>query len=389
MDKAPGEIRHRYVALDSLRGVCACMVVLLHFVTQGYISGLPIVQNGFLFIDFFFVLSGFVIGSSYGDRIAAGYSVSNFMWLRLGRIYPLHLFVLLAFVAFEIFFSVIMPQAGTREPFSGAYSPWAFLQSLLLVQIFWGPDGLTWNGPSWSIAAEMWTYLFFALCFRFAGRALIPICAFVVLAAPILLAANSDRFINVFHDGALVRCLFGFALGLVGWRCAEVVRNISIPSWGNHVAELAMVAAVIAFVSIAGSGPLSLAAPLLFFVAVLVFCRESGWVSRLLSFSPFVLLGALSYSIYMIHSFLHYRLLNVLDLLSGKLEWALTADIEGQKIVGGSAIFGDAMTFLFLALVIACSYMTYRFIEQPGQMLAKRLLRDWGKGALPAAPRAP
>lgn len=54
-------------------------------------------RNAYLFVDFFFVLSGFVIASTYQERIAGGFSVWRFMLLRLGRLYPLHIAVLVAF----------------------------------------------------------------------------------------------------------------------------------------------------------------------------------------------------------------------------------------------------------------------------------------------------
>jgi peptidoglycan/LPS O-acetylase OafA/YrhL len=365
------------------------MVVILHFVTQGYISSLSFVRNGFLFVDFFFVLSGFVIGSSYGDRIAAGFSVPRFMALRLGRIYPLHLAMLAIFVVFELFFAILVPTAGNRQPFDGIHSIPALIQSLFLVQIFFGPDLTPWNGPSWSIAAELWTYLIFALILHFASRWLLVICALVACVALLILVASTDRYINVFHDGALARCLFGFAIGIAGWRTAAVVRAITLPKWSNDLLEVAMVVAVITFVSTAGGGALTLAAPFVFVCAVLVFSREAGIVSRLLMLSPFVLLGTLSYSIYMTHGFLYYRFLNGLELLG---EWAgkeLVIKTDAHTGLGGEALFGDAMTFFFLAIVIACSFLTYRFIEVPGQAFVRRLMRGRDDAPLPAAPGAP
>lgn len=336
-----------------------------------------------------FVLSGFVIGSSYGDRLASGLSVQYFMWLRLARIYPLHLLVLGVFLVFELMFLFLAPGAGGRQPFTGIQSPPALLQSLLLVQIFFGPDVTPWNGPSWSIAAEIWTYLAFALILRYAWRWLLPICGVIIATAPMFLAFNTDRYINVFHDGAFVRCLFGFALGIVGWRCASSVRSVNLPSWANHVLEFFAVVVTVAFVSKAGAGPLSLAAPIIFLITVLIFARESGLVSRFLSVAPFVALGTLSYSIYMIHGFLYYRFLNGLDLLGSMVGSELVVKAGGHTTVGGSAVFGDAMTILFLMIVTACSFLTFRFIEMPGQAFIGRISVKSGGRTFPKTSRAP
>lgn len=381
--------KHRYVALDSLRGVCACMVVLLHVVTPGYISSSTLVTHGFLFVDFFFVLSGFVIGSSYGTRLIEGFSIGRFMGLRLGRVYPLHLVMLLAFLAFEIFFAVVLPGFANRQPFVGSFSPAAFVQSLFLVQIFFGPDATPWNGPSWSIAAEIWTYLVFALILRFAHRALVPIAIAMAIAAPIYLAMMTDRYINVFHHGAFVRCLFGFALGMIGWRLTVWVQAISLSKAADHLVEIGVVIATVALICAAGAGPLSLAAPFMFFLAVLVFSRERGLVSGLLKRGPFVLVGTLSYSIYMIHGFLYYRFVNVLSQIAKRTGSDIIHTEGGHNAIGGSPLFGDAMSLLFLALVIAASYVSYRLVEKPGQDWSRRLFRKRSDPPLPPAPRAP
>src|SRR6266704_3238416 len=88
----------RFVALDSLRGICAIFVAIYHFSAVSFLSSIPIIKNGFLFVDFFFVLSGFVIAASYGERLKAQFPISKFMFLRLGRLYPLHIFVLFLYL---------------------------------------------------------------------------------------------------------------------------------------------------------------------------------------------------------------------------------------------------------------------------------------------------
>lgn len=60
----------RLAVLDSFRGLCAVLVALHHFKASGYIAGSSFIQNAFLFVDFFFVLSGFVISKRYFEEIA-------------------------------------------------------------------------------------------------------------------------------------------------------------------------------------------------------------------------------------------------------------------------------------------------------------------------------
>ena len=88
----------RFVALDSLRGICALMVAIYHFSTNSLLANIPFIENGYLFVDFFFVLSGFVIASSYGERLRSGFPISRFMFFEVGPIISLCIFSFCAFI---------------------------------------------------------------------------------------------------------------------------------------------------------------------------------------------------------------------------------------------------------------------------------------------------
>jgi len=133
----------RFEVLDSLRGVCATMVVLYHLRTPGFIANSPLVFRSSRFVDFFFVLSGFVIAASYGDRLSRGFSIRKFMALRLGRVYPLHIFMLAVFLLFELTFASGILGKADRVPFNAEYSIPSLIENAFLVQTFLGPDGAT------------------------------------------------------------------------------------------------------------------------------------------------------------------------------------------------------------------------------------------------------
>lgn len=369
---------HHYLVLDSLRGVCACIVALFHFRTHGVISNLPFVTKGYLFVDFFFVLSGFVITASYRNRLAGGFSAIRFLGLRLGRVYPLHLFMLAVFIAFELFFAVAMPHAADRQPFAGTDAPAGIGYALLLVQIFVGASA-QWNVPSWSIAAEFWTYAVFTAVFKLAGRALVPICVVLALGGLAILSVATDRYIAVFHDWALVRCIAGFSLGVLA---EHVFRRM--PPLDRRVAtvvEFALVAVLFWYVSTA-SGIYTLAAPPLFMVVVVVFAGQAGLFSKALTTWPFLYVGSLSYSIYMLHYFVQLRIVNMLALVgrASHARWNMVERVGDANTVGGNALFGDAMTLLMLAVVIGASVLTYRFVELPGQRFSRaRILTAAGR----------
>ena len=136
--------KHRYAALDGWRGLCACLVALFHFrapgssglVTDSHLTSNPVVASAWLFTDFFFVLSGFVIAANYRDRLSRGESPWRFLSLRLARVWPLHVVMLLV-LALVIRTAQLATEAraGTRIPmfFQGANSGGPFISNLFLV----------------------------------------------------------------------------------------------------------------------------------------------------------------------------------------------------------------------------------------------------------------
>lgn len=371
---------HKYEALDGLRGLCACLVALFHFHTVGAITNAPIVRQGWLFVDFFFVLSGFVIATSYGKRIAAGYSVWRFMGLRLGRIYPLHLFILAVLIAQEFVLAALnegpLSAVTSRDPFTAGRSVDALALNIGLLHSFGFEDQLTWNGPSWSIAAEIWAYLTFAvLVAALRERALVAFALLGAIALATLIFASPGH-LNATYGYGFVRCLFGFSLGVLVRPIVErsPVRAVGTPA---TLLELLVVAGCVGIVII-GEGMVALLAPPMFAIALLVFAKEEGGISRALKRPTMRRLGLLSYSIYMIHPFVQGRLVDVLVLA----ELATGADIVGplqpsegiRDLIMAPGLWSDLITLLMLLLVLGAASLTYRFIEHPGREWSRRMM---------------
>lgn len=358
----------RFEVLDALRGICALLVVLFHFNSNGYLAQLPIVQNGWLFVDYFFVLSGFVIAHSYGTRLTEGrISVARFMGLRMGRIYPLHLFVLLGFVSLEMLLVLGGDTIGryvSREPFTGSRGIEALIQNLFLFQTFGIGKAVGWNVPAWSIAAEMWTYLVFALVFVVSkGRSALASGVLAVVALLALMSYSPD--LDVTFQGGILRCIFGFGIGVVTY---HLFRRFGRS--GGSAAEIAAVLVSIIFVSFA-EGALTFLAPVVFGSVVFVLASQNGGVSQVLKRRSFQFLGLTSYSIYMIHTFIQGRVGEVLQIT--KIV-AIRVDGAGRTFLEGSPLVADAITLAMLALVVSAAYVTYSLVEKPGQALSRRLL---------------
>ncbi|MFK0688857.1 acyltransferase family protein [Mesorhizobium sp. IMUNJ 23033] len=378
----------RFLVLDSWRGICALLVALFHFPTSSMISQSAFVGGSYLFVDFFFVLSGFVIASSYADRLNEPDEVARFALVRFGRLYPLHLVMLLGFAAFEML-RLLLPQLrGTgAAPFTGGFDIKSLVTNLFLLQGMGLEDHLSWNAPSWSISAEFFTYLMFAGVVFVAGRRAWIWFVAAALTAPLFLLAFSNRHIDVSFDFGFIRCLYGFSLGaLLAWFQHDSIAEARQSLAGGRarmawtLAEIIMIAVIGLFVSLAGSNDAGIAAPFVFALALFLFAHEGGLVSALLRSRPMLVLGAFSYSIYMVHIFVQARMINVAGLVERKLGLGLVGDItvRGEAATGFGAAspwFGFAAILAMLVAVVVASWVSWRFVEMPALAWFRRLAK--------------
>lgn len=381
--KMPGH----FTALDGWRGVCALLVAIYHFQTTSHLSQSGIVRNSYLFVDFFFVLSGFVITYAYIDRLSTMREARVMLWRRLGRLWPLHVAVLLAFVALELAVPALSMLLGVQRTAAVAFDPgssatlWGIPTHLLLIHGLGLHDRLTWNHPSWSISTELWTYVIFALTMVLARRRAAVVAGLIVAASLLILASVSTRYIGVDFDYGIFRCIAGFFIGHIVFRLVRAV-PVSLPQ--PTLIEVIGLAAMVLFVVRAGHTPLEYFAPFVFGVIVWIFALERGAVSHVLKSRALAALGLVSYSIYMVHSLViavAHRGVSVLEQLSGhKLSAIVEQGGERTMLISfGSAWTMDALVLIYVAVVIALSMLTWRYIEMPAQR--------WWNGA--AAARVP
>lgn len=186
----------RYEILDGLRGVAALLVVGYHLF-ETYFSGSPAqpINHGYLAVDFFFVLSGFVIGYAYDDRWDR-MSTWNFFKRRLVRLHPM--------VIFGTLVGALLFYFGECSdfPLIKDASPWMVLLVMLLgftmLPIGTGMDIRGWgetnplNGPAWSLQWEYLANILYALFIRRLGRVALGICVVLFAALTVVLTLNID-----------------------------------------------------------------------------------------------------------------------------------------------------------------------------------------------------
>jgi peptidoglycan/LPS O-acetylase OafA/YrhL len=296
----------RFDALTGLRALAATWVLGYHlrfyFPDQhwwGRVWG-ALFDQGYLGVDVFFVLSGFVLMHNYGGRElhrdAQGYR--DFLRNRLARIYPAHLATLLMLVG--VVALVRASDIPLREPFR--YTLDGFVENLLLIQAWEFPVTHSWNINAWSISAEWAAYLCFPVI-AWAGlrlRSAAAVWMGIALSWYLL-----HWFVREFPardpgDYALPRVFAAFSAGVLTHRLWQIDWAPRLP-W----AMLALLAALaLGMVGALAAGPrpqvLTLAAPLATLLVYGLARDPQGWARHLIT--PRLLFwGGASYALFLVH----------------------------------------------------------------------------------------
>jgi len=336
----------RIPCLDGLRGLAALAVMLFHFniffLPQARLTEIaPFVSRGYLAVDLFFLLSGFVMAHVYGRLLSSNWRVHalQFARARFARLYPL-------FVVTTLAMSIIFTLSHMPLIFVSFSGRTLALQPFLLQE--WA-SGLSWDYPSWSISTEAEAYVSFVFCsgFLLAGRypRLIATGCIAVLAA---LSAQRGGSLNTFVGiSALLRTLAGFSLGVLLYRA--------------HLADLRFPRWVTAILSVVFAGLAMVTRLDLFMVAAfgcLIYYSVSNTdrVGRLLDSAPLVALGNWSYSIYLWHAPGHYAI-------------AAAFAAIGYPVTQLGLASSRFLLLMTALAVVALSAFNYRYFEKPARRL--------------------
>ncbi len=378
-----GNAKVHFRVLDSWRGVAALLVAIFHLNVFSAVYSLDLIRNAYLFVDFFFVLSGFVITHSYGARFRTLEDLGSFALRRLGRLWPLHATVLLALIIVESARAVSAARGTVfyNPPFTGTTSPHSILTHIGFAQSFGIERQLTWNPPSWSISAEFWTYLVFGGVLLIATTWLRRVrlvtellIAALLIGSVSILILFARQGIDATYDLGFVRCVYGFLVGHLTYRLWQATSHIRFDTRLLEVGSLILVAG---YVSCAGHTTISFCAPLVFAAVVFVFAFEAGPISSVMLNKGNAWLGQISYSIYMWQAFIIFNFVDRPVSMLEKVTGQVFTTTEGtDPALGGEAVklivFGGyvvpiVVTLLFAGLVVAVASASYHFIEKPGQ----------------------
>lgn len=363
-------MKERFNALDGLRGVCALAVVVFHMDWLDSVTSFDFFRGSFLFVEFFFVLSGFVIAHRF--QVKGTSRFSRFMKGRFFRLYPLHIAMFTLVVFYQFIHIFVYSGYGINlgiEPFTAKYAVSEIIPHLLLIQS-WSShfNSVSFNGSSWSISIELYMYalLFFSVVIFRKNKVLswlaISLIAFAFLfIRSDLVPSEVLRGLSCFFGGAFFHCVY------------LRISKVNLTYRTASLLELMLLVIIIGMIQFKHDYR-SIVVSALFMLAVLLLAFESGFFSRLLMKQPLQTLGILSYSVYLTHGVLLLYFRAMLTILDEHTTVALMPVIDGVRYMNfGSASANNMGVLLILGMSVLLSRYTYRYIEVPGQRLGTQL----------------
>jgi len=303
------------LALKGARALPPLILVLFHYCEgHGYRGAwwfdLP-VARGYLWVEFFFALSGFVLTYVYARRWRAMWQPRGyfgFLRARLSRLYPLHLTVLLVMLAMVIVLRALAAQGGYLSIYDEQWHPIVttktFIANLLLVQAWNIFPYLSWNGASWFVSVEFLLCLLFPLYLvlaRYGWR----IAVLMVVAGTVTLALLAHPRYGLdltFHNG-IYRGMAAFGMG-VGFAVlhakARELGAAGLPDYAFSLAQAFVLACLLYALYNTGWShtPRDIDTALAVIALVFVLSFDRGFLAKALAIPPMLVLGEWSYAIY-------------------------------------------------------------------------------------------
>ena len=380
-------------ALSGARALPPLLIVLFHFGEGHHYYGVPFLDllaaRGYLWVEFFFALSGFILSHVYGARLAQLLTLKGFgafLKARLARLYPLHLFMLLA-LALLLAAAIAHAQAYHYVSYyQGRYRPnmtlKALIYNLLLIHGWNTLPGLSWNTPSWFVSVEFALCLIFPLLLWLANGGLSRGCLLIAagLAGLAALDVTTGYGLDItFHNGVL-RGLADFSIG-VGM--AVLFRFLkprdALPDWAHGVIQLLLFGMLLYALTHSGwshsAKDIWSVLPMLALILALAFDR--GWLAALLQTSVMQKMGGWSYAVYMGQAFW----LQFIRLLEARAYPPADAIVLGVH-------FSSLIWWLEpLCLVLVCLLwggLLARYVEHPAAKALKPVQSPVARGTMGA-----
>ena len=349
--------------LDGLRGLFSIMIVLVHYNYLPFnLKDSYLVKHSYSFVDFFFVLSGFVITYNY-QKITnlKVYVIKRFVRLFPLLVYTSLIYLLCIFVRDYLIFN--FSPTISNKVFVYKNLGLNFLNNILFLNStpIIGPSNI--NGPSWSISSEMISYIFFGLSSVFIKNSKIKIMFFILIMILILLFfINRNTFFYTSNFG-FFRGLYCFLLGFFVFKINQF--KFKIPNFFEYLLPFLLVINFYILEKLSTNTSVlsvlfeSIVIPFFFGVSIIIFLKTNGVLSKYLEMKYFQYLGNISYSVYLNHAiFMDFGLNLIFKVFNIELT-------NINQIV---------VFILIIATIIFYSNYTYKNIEIQCKLLLSKYL---------------
>jgi len=345
-------------ALTGVRGVAAAVIVVYHFgdvqLATGGTGSFFRIHYGYLLVDMFFMLSGYVMALNYRETFQhlTGKVFANFMLKRVARLYPAYFIIGLFYIA--------KIAAGLSGEKLDMYSAWDWFGNLFMLS-GWGLYIFPVIGVAWAASAEMGSYLLLPLLMPWTQSKhrwialLAVVAALVGIYAVSITGRGSGGPLDVVNGNSLypmLRAVCGFAIGLAIFRFGDLVDRLSVTTQ-----DMLVIALPLAIIAVGVADASDRLMYLLYIPLVAVLSRDGRMAQLLFGNALVYRLGIISYSIYLIHPlFVSFTIRT----------WRHFGQIGWVYVVASLVAF---------AIILVLAELSYRFIEMPGRSwITKRFI---------------
>jgi peptidoglycan/LPS O-acetylase OafA/YrhL len=344
-----------YPELDSLRGIASLLIVLHHIPKWNLLFNDHFFSNLHSTINLFFVLSGFVICNAYGDKIHTKKDFLRFQFLRLGRLYPVHIFFLFIFAGVEVlrnyafdWFSIVNPNQNLSLLNKFRYRE--FVENIFLLQGVIPYRNFNFNFPAWTISVEFYVYILFALIVFIFDKIKVVFFFFLFCFCFVFLVQN-----KTYGFQPLLNCSTGFFAGCI---TASFTKRFKFKMFNFLSLTIFFLYILLLFSNISISNLMFFLAPVL--IISLVLCPD-GILNKFLRVRFLTWLGEVSYSTYMSFALVIWAVNQFIRVFLKKDELVVGARSYPQLTLSETFV---ACVFVYLILFFI-STCVYYFIEKP------------------------
>jgi peptidoglycan/LPS O-acetylase OafA/YrhL len=352
------------------------------------------VGKGYLWVEFFFMLSGFVLTYVYGARwreLWRGRNYLRFLETRLARLYPLHLTMLFVILFMMIVLRALAAHYGYVSIYDEKWHPintWpSFVANLFLVQAWNMFPYLSWNGASWFVSVEFLLCLLIPLYFAIASRHLASAAILILGGASglALLAVTSQHGLDLtFHNG-IWRGMADFAMGVglaVLYGRVKARSGAPLPTAVHSLAQLAVLAIFLYAIYDTGWAhrPEDIYTALAMVPLIFALSFDRGFLAALLQTKPVLRLGEWSYAIYIGQT----ALLQLLRHAQLHLYPAPADLVFGHSWASWEPIWHWLEPALLVGAAVLWGYILFALVERPSAAFLRGLMDRQRRGAAPA-----